>query len=36
MFFKKELAGTITADFIEIIQKYLQILISKMTMDVPV
>ena len=34
MFFKKSLAGGLTVDFVDIVQKYLQILISKRNIDV--
>jgi hypothetical protein len=33
MFFKKSLAGALTTDLIEIVQKYLQILTSKRSLD---
>lgn len=35
MFFKKSLAGALTIDMIEIVQKYLQILASKRSLDSP-
>jgi hypothetical protein len=35
MFFKKSLAGGLTVDFVDIVQKYLQVLSSKMNLDVP-
>lgn len=36
MFFKKSLAGPITHDFIDIVQKYLEILSAKRSLDAPV
>jgi len=35
LFFKKSLAGGLTVDFVDIVQKYLQVLSSKMNLDVP-
>ena len=36
MLFKKSLAGPLTVDLIDIVQKYLQILTSKGSLDSPV
>lgn len=35
LFFKKSLAGSITEDVIELVQKYLQILAAKRKLDAP-
>lgn len=36
MFFKKSLAGPLAHDFIDVVQKYLEILAGKGSLDVPV
>lgn len=36
LLFKKSLSGAITTDFIDLVQKYLQILTAKRSIDLPV
>ena len=36
MFFKKSLAGPLAHDFIDVVQKYLEILAGKGSLDIPV